>query len=512
MTRGEGWRPSGRTAESVLRMRVGSALVGLLVVAMAVAGAAVLVIGNAAAGKPAPSPFTDVCASALTTTDVIVPGATGWVVFTCGGSAAFHSSAATGKVALSVNTTTNQPWTALSLVTSSFTPDRTQTSCAAAFAGDLNRVALGRVPSGAHSVSDRAASNVYCADYRAPTNLGPRPASITAKWTKWGAFTLQPPAESSPPPPPPPTGGFTFGIVGDFNYNPNFMAVVNLTAANNPNFFLAAGDLAYNDVDEATWCNYFKSRYNNVEFIAGNHEMVGTVGERFSEYLKYCPYTLDEPLTGSYGAEYFFDYPAAQPLARFILTGCGLDWSLYGSGFWACQAGDAHYNFVKTAIEDGHARGIPWTIVVLHIPLVDIGNHTTTASEDLQDLMFSEHVDLIVSGHMHNYERSQQLTCMPLDWDLSCIVDPSTPFVKGAGTVDAIVGMGGSNWWPLYQFTPFPQTCPYAYWEVCNHNKWYDSGYLSVNLTANRLTATYLLAVPSCCGGAPFTDTFQIGA
>lgn len=54
----------------------------------------------------------------------------------------------------------------------------------------------------------------------------------------------------------------------------------------------------------------------------------------------------------------------------------------------------------------------------------------------------------------------------------------------------AVVRMDGSNWRSPSQFVPFPQTCPYADWDTCNHNQWHASGYLSVRINASALQAT----------------------
>src|SRR3990167_3566707 len=64
---------------------------------------------------------------------------------------------------------------------------------------------------------------------------------------------------------------FTFGAAGDYANGSNFQATATQVGANNLNFQLALGDLAYSTVEQS-WCNTFKSKLNNILIVSGNHD------------------------------------------------------------------------------------------------------------------------------------------------------------------------------------------------------------------------------------------------
>ena len=54
---------------------------------------------------------------------------------------------------------------------------------------------------------------------------------------------------------------FTFGVAGDFGATSNTSATLNALAGAGTDFFLAAGDLSYNQVTpESAWCDFVKTR------------------------------------------------------------------------------------------------------------------------------------------------------------------------------------------------------------------------------------------------------------
>lgn len=170
------------------RLRIGRKLLAafavLILASAVVAGATILMSMNATGPKPQANPFTNVCASALTTTDAIIAGGVGWADFTCGGASTFTSAGSGAKATVTTNTSTNEPWTGITVVQYSDVPDLTKTSCATAFAADANAVKLGDVPSGPDPATVNAGTYSYCVDYSASPSIGPWLASISVIWTK----------------------------------------------------------------------------------------------------------------------------------------------------------------------------------------------------------------------------------------------------------------------------------------------------------------------------------------
>lgn len=324
-------------------------------------------------------------------------------------------------------------------------------------------------------------------------------ASTAAASTILATSSLKPPAVTRP-------GGFNFSVAGDFNYGAAPAGVLSKAAKANPAFLLAIGDLNYStatDPDkEKNWCSFMKGYINNTEVVSGNHDDGQAAGDNITRIVPYCPFTLGQ-YNGTYGREYFFDYPAQAPLARFILTSCGLNFQAVDgfNNYFACvnKTTDSHYQFVKRAIDSAHALHIPWIIVSVHMHAVTQRDTATWVSQDFVNLMMYEHVDLFLHGHEHNYQRTSQVTCLPegtANFNPACISTMSSPYKRGAGTVDVIVGTGGAGWASL------ATACPYLWWQSCNGSVF---GSMTVVVTSTSLTASYISSTGS------FADGFSIG-
>lgn len=316
-----------------------------------------------------------------------------------------------------------------------------------------------------------------------------------------------------PPAPPPSDQGFNFTVAGDYNWTFDTSGRVMWRAANlTPAFHLALGDLNATPVlgpdKEKDWCAMMKSYVNNTEVVAGNHDAWANNYDNISRIVPSCPFTLGS-YAGNYGREYYFDYPASHPLARFVLTSCGMVFSVDAiKERWPCQnkTTDAHYMFVKNALDGAHALGIPWTIVGLHYPFADAGDSTPQVGPDFVNLVMYERVSLVLHGHIHHYERTSQLTCFPqraVNYTASCIAVRSSPYLKGAGTVDVIVGTGGQV------YSEDLRRCPLLYWQTCTGGLF---AVLSVRITATSLTASYdwVSLMPGRRSPGPLSDTFTI--
>jgi hypothetical protein len=79
-------------------------------------------------------------------------------------------------------------------------------------------------------------------------------------------------------------------------------------------------------------------------------------------YLANCKKSIN--ITGIDGFRYYFDYPSARPLARFIqiapgVLGVASAYNTYGAG----QEG---FLWVQSQIDDARYKGILWVIVSMH--------------------------------------------------------------------------------------------------------------------------------------------------
>ncbi len=316
---------------------------------------------------------------------------------------------------------------------------------------------------------------------------------------------------------------FSFAAAGDIGNLFSSVARQSLNRLGNVSglsFFIAAGDLAYGSMTPQAWCGEFRKHFNNVVIVTGNHdtgEETGSNGNHnFDAFVNSCPF----PLAGirwvgsgvscsnsyvrpsCYGREYYFDYPATNPLARIIFISPNIH-NITGTGnsdYWTYQPGDQHFNWVSSSIDTARAAGIPWVIVVSHKNCVTAGVKscvyksnsyipgTNETDASLFNMLVAKKVDLMIQAHDHDYQRSKQLRIRdyigdrgcsgftthlhPLttgsstlenstDYNPRCIVDDGADedYTKGYGTVVAIEGIFGQ---PLYNVNSTTTNAPNA--------------------------------------------------
>lgn len=317
------------------------------------------------------------------------------------------------------------------------------------------------------------------------------------------APTLALPAVSgSPSPPPAALGGatFAFGAAGDIGYSAASVATFQAAGGQGLDFFLALGDTTYGDINETTWCNQFRSEVPHVLVEAGNHDTGENTGADLAALIAACPFTLNETMTGSYGHEWYFDYPAAGPLVRFVLTGCGVSFVSEGGGTWTCSQGDSHYNFVADAIDDARTAGIPWIVVGMHKNCISAATKSCEVGSAFFSMLLTKRVDLILQGHEHVYERSKQLTCAtPNTFVAACVADsgPTGVFRKGDGSIVAVAGTGGKS---FYGYNPSDAEAGYFATATDAAN-----GFLRIEVNESVLSARFVRSA-----GASYNDSFVV--
>jgi hypothetical protein len=302
-------------------------------------------------------------------------------------------------------------------------------------------------------------------------------------------------------------GSFTFGAAGDFGANSNTSAVLNAVAGAGTDFFDAVGDLSYNQVTpESAWCNFVTSRVGSTypfELLSGNHEDDGPHGQ-ITNFAACLPDRLGN-VTGSYGKEYYFDYPASSPLARVINISPNLTFP--GGATYQYTVGSAHYTWLSNAIDSARAAGVPWVIVGMHENCLKAGSSACEIGTDLENLLVAKKVDLILQGHTHTYQRSKQLAlsaaCPSVTntaYDPDCVVNNGSTgiYTKGAGLVQVISGTGGESTGSVSTSDPDSQ-----YFAKLNGTSY---GFTKFTVSATQLSAQFVAASGSN------SDSFTIGA
>jgi hypothetical protein len=309
-----------------------------------------------------------------------------------------------------------------------------------------------------------------------------------------------------------PAVAFTFTAVGDYGASSDTDAVLAAIANSGAVLNLALGDLSYGAVQpESAWCDYVKARVGAsfpFELIAGNHDSGLNAAEgNINKFAACLPHRLGS-LTGTYAKEYYFDYPATNPLARFILVSPKIDFQ--PGGYYSYSAGTTHYNWVRDAINAARAANIQWVIVGMHKLCLGTGAHTCEVETALMNLLISKKVDLILQAHDHTYQRSKQLahtaSCSSIAagaYNSNCVVDDGqdNTYWAGSGSVTVISGMGGRS---LYNIsTADPENGYFVRWMGANADP--TNGIMKFTISPTQLAADFVRA-----SGGTFADRFVI--
>ena len=310
---------------------------------------------------------------------------------------------------------------------------------------------------------------------------------------------------------------FTFTAGGDIGANSNSATTLDLIAKSSSQFHVALGDLSYSEITpESAWCSFVQSHVGSsfpFELVSGNHEDGGDGQDGLIDTFAQClPDSLGA--VGTYGKEYYFDYPATSPISRFIMISPGLTFT--NGGMYSYAAGTAHYNWVANTIDNARAAGIKWVIVGMHIPCISMGIIPCDIGNDILNLLISKKVDLILQAHDHNYQRSKQLalnstTCSAIQaetYNSNCVVnDGSTgSYTKGLGPLIVIIGTVGEGLFNIN--TSDGDAGFFAKWMGDNINPTAGIGQFTLSSDQLTVSANFLGST------APnnFTDSFTISS
>lgn len=301
-----------------------------------------------------------------------------------------------------------------------------------------------------------------------------------------------------------------FTAAGDYKDTPEATSVLQGIAGAQQDFHIALGDLQYGRTgEEQQWCDMVTSVVGTTlpfELISGNHESEGLTGN-IDTFAQCLPNKLPN-IQGTYGRQWYVDVPAEAPIMRIILSSPGL--RTPDGVKHTYEIGTPEYDWLSATIDDAHAAGLKWVVSAMHYPCFSIGVYSCVMGRDTMDLLVSKKVDLVLMGHEHNYSRTYQLgygtgcedrtILKPSSFNAACIRDSDSAMVKGAGTVFAIVGTGGTTLRDLD--TTDPEAPYFAAASGLNSNPTW--GFLNVTATATELTADVVPTIGT------FTDSFTV--
>ena len=202
-----------------------------------------------------------------------------------------------------------------------------------------------------------------------------------------GSFTTAPPDDA--------TAHFHFVAYGDTRSNADVHASIVASILKGPaDFVVHTGDYVQSGGDAAEWQTFFSIeapliRDRCVFAAVGNHELYEDTGG--SSFLRYFgPDAGDKKLYGSF----------RWGNTRFFMLNTFPTWDPVGQKDWLQR------ELTKADTE----AGLVWRIVVIHHGPYSAGRHGSNIIFDethAPELLAAHHVDLVLSGHDHIYERGE---------------------------------------------------------------------------------------------------------
>jgi predicted phosphodiesterase len=229
---------------------------------------------------------------------------------------------------------------------------------------------------------------------------------------------------------------FNFALAGDWGCTKETVKTVDLIQDQNPDLVFSLGDTSYGP-NINCWINIVKPIIDKIIAVIGNHDVMSP--NLLEEQLK--EFELDRPY-------YSFDYHNI----HFLVMDSESSY-IPGSDPTFSGIGDTEqYQFVENDLSKASNNPyVKWIIVMSHRQFYSshCGAHDSCDPikkwRDTYHPLFERYgVDLLFSGHAHNYERTY-----PLFYNK---INPSQPFIAENGKTDykspkgmfqVIVGTGG---------------------------------------------------------------------
>lgn len=238
------------------------------------------------------------------------------------------------------------------------------------------------------------------------------------------------------------TLSYNFAFVGDWGCTSDTKKTVQSIGDTNPELILDLGDMSYKATADC-WLKIVDSIDENMKMIIGNHDVISPA------LLK--QYTDHFGLTKTY---YSFDYNNI----HFLMMDSE---SSYLPGFDPNFTGlenTEQYRFVESDLSAASKNpNINWIIVLSHRQFYSslCGDHDSC--EPIKKLRNAYHplfekynVDLVISGHAHNYQRTYPLMFNENNSSIPIINNSETKtYYDSNGQIYLIVGTGGIGIDPL---------------------------------------------------------------
>ena len=218
-----------------------------------------------------------------------------------------------------------------------------------------------------------------------------------------------------------PGSEFNFVAAGDWGCENDAKNTFTMMKKMEPELYLTLGDYSYQPNLDC-WYDIVKSAGSALKVVVGNHDTDGSLLHALLNKFD---------LARQY---YSFDYNNA----HFLGLSSELD------------SGEDKGQFEFANADLAKAKSNPntdWIIVYFHRPFYSGNGAENTGMRALYHPLFQKYnVDLVLTGHAHNYERSYPLNYNDDSPDRPLIVNhEKSSYINESGTVFTVVGTGGES-------------------------------------------------------------------
>lgn len=214
---------------------------------------------------------------------------------------------------------------------------------------------------------------------------------------------------------------FNFVAAGDWGCKNDAKNIFTMMKRMELELYLTLGDYSYEPTLDC-WYDIVKSAGSSLKVVVGNHDTEGsllhTLMNKFDLARQY----------------YSFDYHNAHFLGLSSELDSGED--------------KGQLKFVNADLAKAKSNpNTDWIIVYFHRPFYSGSGADNTGMRDMYHPLFQKYnVDLVLTGHAHNYQRSYPLNYNDARPARPLIVDnEKSPYFNESGTVFTIVGTGGES-------------------------------------------------------------------
>jgi predicted MPP superfamily phosphohydrolase len=254
---------------------------------------------------------------------------------------------------------------------------------------------------------------------------------------------------------------FSFAAYADHGMSSNAQATTaNINADSSIDLIVHPGDLSYANgyqPDWDTWFNQIEVNAARIPYmiVAGNHEEVYDINATLARFNN--PYLQS-------GSESEFYYSFNYSMVHFVAMCSDFEYS----------PGSPQYNWLEhdLAAADSDRTAHPWIVVFSHRPMYSSNaqhGSDITFRDDIEPLLDTYKVDLMIGAHDHAYERTY-----PVSVELPSDTDPRL-YISPTDTIHMVAGMGGAQ---LYQNWNDPKPP----WSAYREATW---GYVRVTVTTD---------------------------